>query len=66
MPLWGQKMTIVMIRPPIRRLAATTKAEVTLVSLRLLRQEGAEAGMLQGEPQWFCVAIPPLCVEKLG
>jgi hypothetical protein len=51
----------------IRRLKVTTTAEVMSVSLRLPRQERAEAGMLQGEPQWFCIAIPPsLCAEKLG
>jgi hypothetical protein len=47
MPLRGQKMIIVMIRPPIRRLAVTTTVEVTPVSLRLARQEGAKAGVLQ-------------------
>jgi hypothetical protein len=51
----------------IRRLKVTTTAEVMSVSLRLPRQERAEAGMLQGEPQWFYIAIPPsLCAEKLG
>jgi hypothetical protein len=44
-------MIMVMIRPPIRKLTTTTAAEVTLVSLRLSRQEGAEADMLQGELQ---------------
>jgi hypothetical protein len=44
-------MIIVMIRPLIRRLEATTTAEVTPTSLRLPRQEGAEAGVLQGELQ---------------
>jgi hypothetical protein len=42
-------MIIVMIRPSIRRLAATTAAVVTLTSLRLVCQEGAEAGELKGE-----------------
>jgi hypothetical protein len=49
--LRGQKMIMVMIRPPIRKLTTTTAVEVTLVSLRLSRQEGAEADMLQGELQ---------------
>jgi hypothetical protein len=47
----GAKMIIVMIRAPIRRLAETTTAEMMLASLRLSCQEGAEAGMLQGELQ---------------
>jgi hypothetical protein len=60
-------MIIVMIRPPIRRLAVTTAAEVTSASLRLRRQEDAEAGMLQGVLKWFCIAIhSSLCVEKLS
>jgi hypothetical protein len=42
----GTKMIIVMIRAPIRRLAATTTVEVTPTSLRLQHQEGAEAGVL--------------------
>jgi hypothetical protein len=42
-------MIIAMIRGPIRRLAVTTTAEMTLVSHRLLRQEGVEADVLQGE-----------------
>jgi hypothetical protein len=63
----GVKMIIVMISPPIRRLAVTTAAEVTPVSFRLPRQEGAEVGVLQGELQLFYIAIPPsLCAEKLG
>jgi hypothetical protein len=63
----GGKMIIVMIRAPIRRLVATTTVEVTSTSLRLLRQEGAKAVMLQGEFQWLCIAIPhSLCAEKLG
>jgi hypothetical protein len=67
MPLWGQKTIIVMIRPLIRRLAVTTAAEVTPVSLRLPRQEGAEVGVLQEELQWFCIAIlSSLYVDKLG
>jgi hypothetical protein len=48
-PLRGQKMIIVMIRTPIRRLAVTTATEMTSVSLRLPCQEGGEAGVLQGE-----------------
>jgi hypothetical protein len=44
----GAKMRIVMIRAPIRRLAATTATEMTSASLRLSCQEGAEAGVLQG------------------
>jgi hypothetical protein len=41
--------------------------EVTPANLRLPRQEGVEAGVLQGELQWFCSAIAPsLCAEKLG
>jgi hypothetical protein len=65
--LRGQKMIIVMIRALIRRLAVTAVAEVTPTSLRLPRQEGAEAGVLQGELQWFYIAVPPsLCAEKLG
>jgi hypothetical protein len=56
-----------MIRPLIRRLVVTTAVEVTPVSLRLSRQEGAEAGVLQGELQWFCIAIlSSLCAERLG
>jgi hypothetical protein len=43
------KMIIVVIRPSIRRLATTTAVEVTPVSLRLPRQEGAEASVLQEE-----------------
>jgi hypothetical protein len=67
MPLRGQKLIIVMIRPSVRRLAVTTAAEVKPVNLRLLRQEGAEADVLQGELQWFCIAIlSSLCAEKLG
>jgi hypothetical protein len=67
MPLRGQKMIIVMIRPPIRRPVVTTTAEVTPMSLRLPRQEDVEAGVLQEELQWFCIAIiSSLCVEKLG
>jgi hypothetical protein len=59
-------MIIVMIRPSIRRLAAIMVVEVTPASLRLPRQEGAEAGVLKEELQWFCIAIPPsLCAEKL-
>jgi hypothetical protein len=55
-----------MIRPPIRRLAVTTAAGVTPVSLRLLHQEDDEVGVLQGELQWFCIAIiSSLCAEKL-
>jgi hypothetical protein len=46
MLLWGQKMIIVMIRPPIRRLAVTTVAEVTPASLRLQCQEDVEADVL--------------------
>jgi hypothetical protein len=66
MLLWGQKMIIVMIRPPIRRLAVTTVAEVTPASLRLQCQEDAEADVLQGELQWFCIAILSfICAEKL-
>jgi hypothetical protein len=42
-------MIIVMIRPSIRRLVATMAVEVTPVSLRLPRQEGAEAGVLKEE-----------------
>jgi hypothetical protein len=62
----GVKTIIVIIRPPIRRLAVTTVAVVMPASLRLLHQEGAEAGVLQGELQWFYIAIPlSLCVEKL-
>jgi hypothetical protein len=61
------KMIIVVIRPSIRRLAMTTAVEVTPVSLRLPRQEGAEASVLQEEFQWFCIAIPPsLYAEMLG
>jgi hypothetical protein len=41
-------MIIVMIKPPIRRLPVTTAPEVTPASLRLPRQEDAEAGVLQG------------------
>jgi hypothetical protein len=60
-------MIIVMIRPSVRRLAVKTAVEVTPVSLRLSRQEGPEAGMLQGELQRFCIAIlSSLCAEKLG
>jgi hypothetical protein len=56
-----------MIRAPIMRLAVTAATEVTPVSLRLPRQEGVEADMLQGELQWFCIDVPPsLCAEKLG
>jgi hypothetical protein len=57
MPLRGQKMIIVMIGPPIKRLAMTTATEVTPTSLKLLRKEDAEASVLQGELQWFCIAI---------
>jgi hypothetical protein len=46
MALRGQKMIIVMIRTPIKRLTAIAVAEVTPVSLRLSRQEGAKAGVL--------------------
>jgi hypothetical protein len=46
-------------------LAATTAAEMTSTSLRLPHQEGAKAGMLQGELQWFCIVVPPLCLKKL-
>jgi hypothetical protein len=46
MPLQRQKMIIVMIRAPIRRLAVTTAVEVTPTSLRLPHQEGAEAVVL--------------------
>jgi hypothetical protein len=60
-------MIIVMISAPIRRLATTMAGEVMPASLRLPRQEGAVVGVLQGELQWFCIAVPPsLCVEKLG
>jgi hypothetical protein len=45
----GAKTIIVMIRTLIRRLAVTTATEMTSVSLRLPRQEGGEAGVLQGE-----------------
>jgi hypothetical protein len=63
----GAKMIIVMIRAPIRRLATTTAVEMTPMSLRLPRQEGAEAAVLQGELQWFCITVPlSLCAEKLG
>jgi hypothetical protein len=51
MPLWGPKTIIVMINAPIKRLAVTTAVEMTPVSLRLPRQEGAEADMLQGDLQ---------------
>jgi hypothetical protein len=45
----------------------TMAAEMTRTSLRLLRQEGAEADVLQGELQWLCITAPPsLCAEKLG
>jgi hypothetical protein len=44
----GHNIIIGMIRPPIRRLVATTVVEVMLVSLRLPHQECVEAGMLQG------------------
>jgi hypothetical protein len=44
-------MIIVMIRPSVRRLAVKTAVEVTPVFLRLSRQEGPEAGVLQGELQ---------------
>jgi hypothetical protein len=47
MPMRGQKTIIVMIRTPIRRLAVTAATEMTSVSLRLPRQEGGEAGVLQ-------------------
>jgi hypothetical protein len=47
----GQKTSIVMIMPLIIRLAATTTVEVMPASLRLPRQEGAEADVLQGELQ---------------
>jgi hypothetical protein len=46
MPLQGQKMIIVMIRAPIRRLVATATAEVMPMSLRLPHQEGVEAVVL--------------------
>jgi hypothetical protein len=60
-------MIMVVIRAPIRRLAMTTAADMTPVSLRLPRQEGAEAGVLQAELQWLCIAVSPsLCIEKLG
>jgi hypothetical protein len=63
----GAKTIIVMIRPLIRRLAVTTAAEVTPANLMLPCQEDAEAGVLQGELQWFCIAIlSSLCAEKLG
>jgi hypothetical protein len=63
----GAKTIIVMISPPIRRLAVTTTAKVMPMSLRLPRQEGVEADVLQGELQWFCIIVPPsLCGEKLG
>jgi hypothetical protein len=55
-----------MISALIRRLVATMAAEMTSASLRLSRQEGAEVGVLQGELQWFCIAVPPLCAMKLG
>jgi hypothetical protein len=47
----GAKMIIDIIKSPIKRLAVTTTVEMTSVSLRLPRQEGAEAGVLQGELQ---------------
>jgi hypothetical protein len=60
-------MIIVMIMTLIRRMAVTMTAEVMPASLSLPCQEGAEAGVLQGELQWFCIVVPPsLCVEKLG
>jgi hypothetical protein len=60
-------MIIVMIRAPIRRLVATAATEAMSASLRLLCQEVAKAGVLQGELQWFCIVVPPsLCAEKLG
>jgi hypothetical protein len=63
----GAKMIIVMIRALIRRLTATPAADVTPASLRLPHQEGAEAGVLQEELQWFYIAVPSfLCAEKLG
>jgi hypothetical protein len=56
-----------MIRASIRRLTVTMAAEMTPMSLRLLCQEGVEAVVLQGELQWFCIAVlPSLCVKKLG
>jgi hypothetical protein len=56
-----------MIRALIRRLAATMVVEMTSTSLRLPRQDGVEADVLQGELQMFHVAVPPsLCVEMLG
>jgi hypothetical protein len=50
----------------IRRLAVTTAAEMTSVSLMPSREEGTKTDVLQGELQWFCIVVPPLCVEKLG
>jgi hypothetical protein len=44
-------MIIVMIMVLIRRMAVTTVAEVMPASLSLPCQEGAEAGVLQGELQ---------------
>jgi hypothetical protein len=58
MPLRGQKTIIVMIRALIKWLAVMTAAVVMPVSLRLPRQE-AEASVLQGELQWFCIVVPP-------
>jgi hypothetical protein len=56
-----------MIRSPIKRLVATAATEAMSASLRLPRQEGAKACVLQGELQWFCIVVPPsLCAEKLG
>jgi hypothetical protein len=63
----GPRTIIVMIRAPIRRLVATMILEMMPASLRLPRQEGAETGVLQGELQWFCIAVSPsLCAVKLG
>jgi hypothetical protein len=40
--------------------------EVAPAICRLPCQEGAEAGVLQGEPQWFCIVFPTsLYAEKL-
>jgi hypothetical protein len=47
----GAKMIIVMIVALIRRLAATTVAEMTPMSLRPPHQKGTEAGVLHGELQ---------------
>jgi hypothetical protein len=46
---------------------STTSTDVDDAPVGAKNDNSAEAGVLQGELQWFYIAIPPsLCIEKLG